>query len=88
MKSTLEHILKGIVKDPEAVSIIETIDEEGNKVFEIHVSEEDVGQIIGKDGRTIKSINILLNALAGFYKKNYVLKLVRSKKPSMSPLKR
>lgn len=77
MKNTLEHILKGIVKDPEAVSIIETVDEEGNKVFEIHVSDEDVGQIIGKDGRTIKSINILLNALAGSSKENFVLKVVR-----------
>ena len=66
MKDTLIYILKGIVKDPENVSVKE-YSENNNKVFEIKASEDDVGQIIGKDGRTIKSINILyLSALYGF----------------------
>ncbi|OAA20343.1 hypothetical protein DU53_08075 [Kosmotoga sp. DU53] len=63
MKEVLEYILKGIVKDPSSVEVVETVDENGTKVYEIHASEEDIGQIIGKDGRTIKSINILVNAL-------------------------
>ncbi|RKX51448.1 MAG: hypothetical protein DRP25_04225, partial [Thermotoga sp.] len=51
MKEVLEHILKGIVKHPEDLVVME-FEEEGKKVFEIIVNEEDVGQVIGKDGRT------------------------------------
>ncbi len=76
MKETLIYILKGIVKDPDEISVVE-YDENKNKIFEIKASEEDVGQIIGKDGRTIKSINILLNALAGSSKENFILKVIR-----------
>ncbi len=77
MKEVLEHILKGIVRDPETIEVSEAIDENGNKVFEIKASDSDVGQIIGKDGRTIKSINVLLNALAGSSKEVFILKVVR-----------
>jgi len=76
MKDTLIYILKGIVKDPENVSVKE-YSENNNKVFEIKASEDDVGQIIGKDGRTIKSINILLNALAGSSRESFILKVIR-----------
>ncbi len=76
MKDTLIYILKGIVKDPENVSVKE-YSENNNKVFEIKASEDDVGQIIGKDGRTIKSINILLNALAGSARESFILKVIR-----------
>ncbi len=62
MKEVLEKILKGIVKHPEEVVVME-FDEDGKKVLEIVVNEEDVGQVIGKDGRTIKSLKILLSAL-------------------------
>ncbi len=63
MKEVLEHILKGIVKHPEDLVVME-FEEEGKKVFEIIVNEEDVGQVIGKDGRTIKSIKIILSSLS------------------------
>lgn len=77
MKEVLEYILKGIVKCPELVKVSDTLDDNGNKVFEISACESDVGQIIGKDGRTIKSINVLLNALAGSSKESFILKVVR-----------
>ncbi len=64
MKKILEHILKGIVKHPEDVVVVE-LDEDDKKVFEIVVNPDDVGQVIGKDGRTIKSIKILLSSLSG-----------------------
>ncbi|SSC13261.1 conserved protein of unknown function [Mesotoga infera] len=77
MKEVLEHILKGIVREPDLIKVTDTIDENGNRVFEIRASESDVGQIIGKDGRTIKSINVLMNALAGSSKESFILKVVR-----------
>jgi len=77
MKEVLEHILKGIVREPDLIKVTDTTDENGNRVFEIRASESDVGQIIGKDGRTIKSINVLMNALAGSSKESFILKVVR-----------
>jgi predicted RNA-binding protein YlqC (UPF0109 family) len=76
MKDALETIVKGIVKHPQEVEIIRT-QEEGNVVFELLLNKEDVGQIIGKNGRTIKSINILLNSLAGARNEKYILKVKR-----------
>ncbi|RKX49029.1 MAG: hypothetical protein DRP25_06595 [Thermotoga sp.] len=52
-----------MVKHPEDLVVME-FEEEGKKVFEIIVNEEDVGQVIGKDGRTIKSIKIILSSLS------------------------
>ena len=76
MKEVLEYIIKGIVKNPEDVKIVELV-KENSKVFEVFLNDEDVGQVIGKDGRTIKSINILLNALAGPKNEKYVLRVIR-----------
>lgn len=75
MKEVLEHILKGIVKHPEDVVVME-FEEEGKKVFEIIVNEEDVGQVIGKDGRTIKSIKIILSSLSDGTE-DFTLRVVR-----------
>ncbi len=74
MKELLEHIIKGIVRHPENVVVME-FEEEGKKVYEIVVSEDDVGQVIGKDGRTIKSIKILLSSLSEG--EDFTLRVVR-----------
>ena len=74
MKALLEHILKGIVKNPDGVAVVE-LEEDGKRVFEIVVDEGDVGQVIGKDGRTIKSIKILLSSIAGG--EEFTLRVVR-----------
>jgi predicted RNA-binding protein YlqC (UPF0109 family) len=76
MKDALETIVKGIVKHPQEVNILKA-EEDGNVVFELLLNKEDVGQIIGKNGRTIKSINILLNSLAGARNEKFILKVKR-----------
>ncbi|MEA1883795.1 MAG: KH domain-containing protein [Thermotogota bacterium] len=76
MKEALETIVKGIVKNPDEVDIFEA-EEDGNVVFELVLNPEDVGQIIGKNGRTIKSINILLNSLTGAKTEKFILKVKR-----------
>jgi Predicted RNA-binding protein (contains KH domain) len=65
-----------IVKYPDEVEVKE-IDDEENIVYEIYVNPEDVGQIIGKDGRTIKSINIIMNAAKKEQDKKFILKVIR-----------
>jgi hypothetical protein len=76
MKEFLEEILKRIVKHPDDIAIVE-FDDALVKTFEIIVNNEDVGQIIGKDGRTIKSINTILNAAKSNEGKKFVLKVIR-----------
>lgn len=55
-------MIKSVCKEPELVKIQEKF--EGKKaVYEIFASEEDIGQIIGKGGRTIKSIDLIMRSL-------------------------
>lgn len=76
MKNLLLDILMKIVKYPDEVKVKE-IDDEENIIYEIYVNPEDVGQIIGKDGRTIKSINIIMNAAKKEQDKKFILKVIR-----------
>jgi predicted RNA-binding protein YlqC (UPF0109 family) len=63
MKEFIEYLIKQIVAQQEQVNIVET-DEEGLKVFKIHVATDDMGTVIGKEGHTIKSIRDLVRAKA------------------------
>ncbi|HCI29196.1 MAG TPA: KH domain-containing protein [Fervidobacterium sp.] len=74
MKEFLEYVLKSIAKHPDDVVVVE-YEEGGKKVFDISVHPDDVGQIIGKDGRTIKSIKILLSSISD--DSDFVLKVIR-----------
>lgn len=59
MKEAIEKIIKNLVANPEAVEIIESGD--GKTVrFEVRVAEGDMGRVIGREGRTVKSIRSLL----------------------------
>ncbi len=58
----LEFLVKSACKEPDLVKINEKF--EGQKViYEIFASDDDIGQIIGKTGRTIKSIDLILRSL-------------------------
>ena len=58
MKETLELIINSLVNDKEAVSINE-IDGEKSVIFEVKVAENDMGKVIGKEGRIAKAIRTL-----------------------------
>lgn len=64
MRELLLHILHPLLLHPDALEITEV---EGGETtfFELRCEQEDVGIIIGKNGKTISAIRILLNALAG-----------------------
>jgi len=63
MKEFIEYLLKQIVSQLDQVTVTES-EEEGLKVFKIHVATEDMGTVIGKEGHTIKSIRDLVRAKA------------------------
>ena len=55
MKEILETIILSLVDNKDAVQINE-LDEEKSVVFEVKVAEEDMGKVIGRQGRLVKSI--------------------------------
>ncbi len=62
LREPLEFLVRATCKEPDLVRVSEKF--EGKKtVYEIYASEDDIGQIIGKNGRTIKSIDLLLRSL-------------------------
>jgi hypothetical protein len=63
MKEFLEFLVKGIVSKPEEVEISEA-QSEGIYIYNIHVSDEDMGVVIGKDGKTIRSLRNMAKAKA------------------------
>lgn len=63
MKELLETIIKSLVSDESAVSVNQ-IDGEKSIIFEVRVAENDMGKVIGKEGRIAKAIRTIMKALA------------------------
>lgn len=65
MEELLKNIAKGLVDDPDAVSVtVDEPDERGNVVYHLHVAEGDMGRVIGKQGRIAKAIRTVVKARA------------------------
>lgn len=62
-KELVEYIIKNLVSMPEEVQI-NSIDAEGKMMLKVKVAKEDMGRVIGKDGRIIRSIREIVNAYA------------------------
>jgi len=60
----LEHLVKGIVDHPEDVIIKEKTHRRGS-TLEVRVNPEDIGKVIGRNGRTAKALRTVVSALAG-----------------------
>lgn len=63
MKELLLYMAKSLVDNPDAVTVVETFDEEG-KVLELHVAEGDMGKVIGRQGRIAKEIRTIIKTVA------------------------
>lgn len=63
MKDTLHYIVTSIVENPDAVSIDET-EQDDMTVFTVTVSKEDMGKVIGKEGKVIRSIRNVMKVKA------------------------
>ena len=65
MKELLTAIVSGLVENPEEISV--TVDEpnkEGVIYYHLHVAENDMGRVIGKQGRIAKAIRVVMRAAA------------------------
>ena len=75
MKELIEYIAKSLVDQPDAVKVTEVTGER-TSVIELSVAKEDMGKVIGKQGRTVTAIRTLLNAAATKNKKRTILELI------------
>ena len=75
MRELIELIIKGIVDNPDKVEINEIIGERSS-IFEVRVDSSDIGKIIGRQGRNIKSIRTIVNAAAQKDNKRVIIEIV------------
>ena len=75
MKDLLIQIVKVLVDNPEQVQVNE-IESTQTVVLELRVAKNDMGKIIGKQGKTVNAIRTLLNAASGKIGKRYMLEIV------------
>lgn len=75
MKDLLEYLVKEIVTKPKAVKITESKEEDGTIHLSLSVSPEDMGIVIGKEGKTIIAIRSLIKTAAAKAGKRVFLEL-------------
>jgi len=75
MKELIAYIAKSLVDSPEAVEVSE-VEGEQTSVIELKVAKGDLGKVIGKQGRTARSMRTILNAASTKIKKRAVLEIV------------
>lgn len=65
MKELLVTLAKGLVEDPDSVRVdVDDINDDGIIVYHLHVASEDMGRVIGKQGRIAKAIRTVMRAAA------------------------
>ena len=75
MKELIEYIAKALVDNPDAVHVSE-IQGEQTSVIELKVAKEDMGKVIGKQGRTAQAMRTILSAACGKMRKRTVLEII------------
>lgn len=75
MQELLEFIAKSMVTNPDAVTVTAT-EKENATVLELHVAEEDMGKVIGKQGRIAKAVRTVMKAAASNESKKVIVDIV------------
>jgi len=75
MKELIEYIAKALVDNPDQVRVSE-IQGEKTSVIELSVAKEDLGKVIGKQGRTAKAMRTILSATSTKLRKHSVLEII------------
>lgn len=75
LKDLIEFIAKSLVDNPDRVSVSE-IEGEQTSVLELRVAKEDLGKVIGKQGRTARAMRTILSAASTKIKKRSVLEIL------------
>ena len=72
MRDLVEFLVRALVEDPDAVRVDE-LEEDGSVLLEVHVAADDLGRVIGRDGRVANAIRTLAKAAATAHGEGRVL---------------
>ena len=75
MKELLEFIAKSMVSDPEGVQV-EVVEKENLTVFKLHVADDDMGKVIGKQGSIAKAIRTVMKSAGSCENKKVVVDII------------
>ena len=75
MKELIKHIVQELVDSPEQVSVREITGEQ-TIILELKVAKEDIGKVIGKQGRNAQALRTILNAASRKEKKRITLEIL------------
>jgi predicted RNA-binding protein YlqC (UPF0109 family) len=78
MKELIQYLARSLVSNPDAVEVAENAADD-TAVYELRVAKDDLGRIIGKQGRTAKSIRTILNSAASKTNRKVILEIVEEK---------
>jgi predicted RNA-binding protein YlqC (UPF0109 family) len=76
MREVIEMIVKALVDDSETVDIREVEQRNGSTLIEVRVAPNDVGKIIGKQGKTIRALRALARIAGAKKNRRYLLEIV------------
>lgn len=75
MKDLIADIARGLVDNPGAVDVVERSDAEAT-LIELSVAEDDLGKVIGRNGRTARAMRALLAGISQRDRRRYELEIV------------
>ena len=75
MKELVEMIAKSLVDNPEKVQVAQ-LEGEQTSILELKVAPEDLGKVIGKQGRTARAIRVILGAAGMKLKRRFNLEII------------
>jgi predicted RNA-binding protein YlqC (UPF0109 family) len=75
LEALLEYVAKGLVEKPDEVRVVR-IERNGAVVFELRVAQEDVGKVIGRQGRVVRALRTLVRAAGGRVNQRALLEVV------------
>jgi uncharacterized protein len=75
LRELVDYLARGLVDKPEEVEV-EEVEETDALVFELKVAEEDLGKVIGKQGRTAKALRTILSAASAKMRRRVILEIL------------
>lgn len=75
MRDVIEMIVRNLVDDADAVDVRE-VEGKGATVIEVRVAEEDMGKLIGRQGRTVRALRSLVHAAGMKQHRRFVLEIM------------
>ena len=75
MRELIEMMASALVDEPQNISVLE-IEGGSTNIFELRVSKDDKGKVIGRQGRTAEAMRTILNAVSAKDKKRSVLEII------------